>query len=105
MQAWQTVLRLRQTEEFNCNWERDHLCDIWAMILFYSAHPKNVSDAKLKSNGIISLVKAILRQNNIEPVVWLLLVTVEKNSTEKKKTISSTLPCFLCQFLLQLCPS
>lgn len=46
---------------------RGYLCDILAKTLdAIYPYPKNLTESKLKGNGLIPLTKVILRQNNIE---------------------------------------
>ena len=53
--------------------------------------PKNFPEAKLKSNGLISLVEEVLRKPNIDSIAWLLVITLmqiyyEKEQVNKKIT-------------------
>lgn len=48
------------------NWARDHFCDIFAKnVAASSLYPEKSPEAKLKSNGLISLVEEVSRQPNI----------------------------------------
>ena len=46
--------------------------------------PKTLLEAKLKSNGFISLVEEISRQTNIDSVTWLLLIALMQVYNKKK---------------------
>lgn len=57
------------------NFYGDCSCDRLSKILtVFCPFPKNLSEAKLKTNELISLLEAILGQHNIKSVVWLLLL-------------------------------
>lgn len=47
--------------------------------------PKNLPEAKLKSNGVISLLEAILRQPNVESVAWLSVITLLQVHNEQEQ--------------------
>lgn len=47
--------------------------------------PKNLPEAKLKTNGQISLANEISRQHNIDSVGWILLVTLMQLYNEKEQ--------------------
>lgn len=69
------------------NWVRRHSCDIFSDKLaeMYPCH-ENLYEAKLKSNGLITLVEEISRQHNGESVEGLLLVTFMQIYNGKKAT-------------------
>lgn len=50
----------------------------------FCSGPKNLPEAELKSNGLISLVEEIPRQSNIDSVIWL-LITFMLVYTQKSK--------------------
>ena len=53
------------------NLAREHFCDILTKSVAAFCHcVKKFSDVKLKSIGLISLAEEILRQSNIDSVVW-----------------------------------
>lgn len=54
-------------------WQRCGLC------------PKSLLTAKLKSNGLTSLVKEISKQHNIDSVVWLLAMALMRIYNGKSK--------------------
>lgn len=51
----------------------------------FCSDPKNLTEAKLKSNELISLVKEISRQHNIESVAWLLIMTLYRSTMKRSK--------------------
>lgn len=64
---------------------RDHPHDIVAenVAAFCSSH-KNLPEAKLKSNGLISSAQEISRQSNMGSVMWLLITFVPVNSVKER---------------------
>lgn len=44
---------------------------------------KNFAEAKLKSNGLISLAEEVQRQPDIDSVVWLLVMTLMQICNKK----------------------
>jgi hypothetical protein len=51
----------------------------------FCSDPKNLTEVKLKNNELISLVKEISRQHNIESVVWLLIMTLHRSMMKNSK--------------------
>lgn len=68
------------------NWDRSHSYDILSNNLAEMCPcQENLYEAKLKSNGLITLMEEIPRQYNSEFGEWLLLITFMKVYNEKKK--------------------
>lgn len=51
----------------------------------YGLCPKSLLAAKLKSNGLTSLVKEILKQPNIGSVMWLLAISLMRIYNEREQ--------------------
>lgn len=67
---------------------KDLSCDYYFFrknIASFYPCPKNLPEAKLKSNGLIYLVVEISREPNIESVMWLSVITFNKSSMKNSK--------------------
>lgn len=63
----------------------DHPCDILAKyVAAFGYSLKNLPEAELKRNELISLVVVISRQSNIDSAVWLLITFVLVYNAEEQ---------------------
>lgn len=68
------------------NWTREHSCYILAKNkAVLCLCPDSLSEAELKSNGLICLAEEISLQHSTEPVAWLLPIALVQINDEREQ--------------------
>lgn len=75
---------LEVSEEDNIRMGLEAILVIFCLPMF-CGNPKNLTEVKLKSNELVSLVKEVSRQHNIHSVAWLLIMALYRSMVKRSR--------------------